>query len=56
MAYLLFSMINGEEEADAMATQAKITSHNKILKLMRKDKCEEEKAGESERQQGMSYF
>lgn len=49
VAYLLFSMINGGEEVDALATQAKITSHNKTLKLIRREKWEEEKAGESER-------
>lgn len=42
MAYLLFSVINGGEEVDALATQAQITSHNKTLKLIRKEKWEEE--------------
>lgn len=44
--YLLFRMINGREELDAMATQLHITSHNETLKLIRKEKWEEEKAGE----------
>lgn len=47
VAYLLFSMINGGEEVDALATQAQITSHNITLKLIRREKCEEEKARES---------
>ncbi len=42
MAYLLFSVINGGEEVDALATQAHITSNNKTLKLIRKEKWEEE--------------
>lgn len=37
VAYLLFSVINGGEEVDAPATQAQITSHNKTLKLIRKE-------------------
>ena len=49
MAYLLFSMINERQEVDALAKQAQITSHNKTLKLIWKEKLEEEKAGESKR-------
>lgn len=40
-AYLLFSVINGAEAA-ALATQAEITPHNKILRLIRTEKWEEE--------------
>lgn len=36
-AYLLFSVING-----ASATQAEITAHNKILRLIRTEKWEGE--------------
>lgn len=41
-AYLLFSVINGAEEAASSATHAKITPHNKILRLIRAEQWEEE--------------
>ena len=49
MAHLLFSMINCGEEVDALATQAQITFHNKTLKLIRKEKCKEEKVEENKK-------
>lgn len=45
MVYLLFSVINAGEEVDAIATQAEIMSHNKTLKLMRKERA---RGGESQ--------
>lgn len=42
-AYLIFSVINGAEEG---ATQSQITAHNKILRLIKKEKWEEEKTNE----------
>lgn len=48
VVYLLFSMINAGEEVDAIATQAEIISHNKTLKLMRKERV---RGGESQGEQ-----
>lgn len=48
VVYLLFSMINAGEEVDAIATQAEIISHNKTLKLMRKERVRRESQGEQE--------
>lgn len=43
VAHLLFSMINEGGEAGAPATQAWITSNNKALELIRKEKSQNEK-------------
>lgn len=43
VAHLLFSVINEGGEAGAPATQAWITSNNKTLELIRKEKSQKEK-------------